>query len=337
MYIWSKLKSLRCWCKFNKISQDYSNSLINAFATFFLLSYAKVVFITSRMLDAQRAINQKNYSMYTHLLATDTSFGYLSKEHLPYALVSIAIFLLAILPLIIILTLYPVKCFRSLLFKLLSTRAITSINTFVERYHSCYRDGSDGGKNMRSLVVLYFLLRLIVNILFSNSLFEFSAAMTFITMLYGGCSVMIAILRPYKKVYMNVIDTLLLGNLALLTFVADKLYYHNIQDRSHSFLTVFYVLIFCVFVSLPLLGHAGFLIYQVLKRLFRKIILLRNLNMWFLSKISKYSKTEAVINERVQENRELDDSNNLELSNCALHPKEYDLEKYTHCVQYEDD
>ena len=129
---WSKLKRLRCCRKFST-SQDYSNSLINAFATFFLLSYAKVVFITSRILAAPRAINQRNYSVHTYLLATDTSFGYFSKKHLPYALVSIAIFLFVILPLIVLLTLYPVKCFRSLLFKLLSTRVITSINTFVER------------------------------------------------------------------------------------------------------------------------------------------------------------------------------------------------------------
>lgn len=145
---------------------------------------------------------------------------------------------------------------------------------------------------------------------------------------------MIAILRPYKKLYMNIIDTLLLGNLALLTFIADQLYYHKMQDRSHSLLIPFYTLIFCTFVSFPLLGHTGFLTYQILKGLFRKTRLRK---VWFLKKIIKLSKTEAVIKEIVQDNHELGDSNNLELPDRVLHPVQYDLENYTRYARYEDD
>ena len=179
--------------------------------------------------------------MHTYQLATDTSLDYFSREHFPYAIVSIVILLLAILPLIILLTLYPIRAFRSILFKFLSTRVITSMNTFVERYYSCYRDGTAGGKDMRSLVVLYFLLRLIVAVLFIVPSFEFA---TFaLTVLYGGCSLTIAILRPYKKAYMNIIDTLLLGNLALLTLMINQLYHNTgIQDRARNDYFYFYFL-----------------------------------------------------------------------------------------------
>ena len=325
--IWEKL---RCCHKFTT-SRDYSNSLINAFATLFLLSYAKVVFTTIRILDASKAVNLKNDSLHTYQLITDTSLGYLSREHLPYAIVSIVILLLAILPLIILLTLYPIRAFRSILFKFLSTRAITSMNTFVERYYSCYRDGTAGGKDMRSLVVLYFLLRLIVDVLFLVTSFEYA---TFATVLYGGCSLMIAILRPYKKAYMNIIDALLLGNMALLTLMINRLYHNTgIQDRARNdYLTSFFILILCTFLSFPLLGYVGFLTYQVLKCLCKRFKKTRK--MQFFKTISNFSETEAISEDIAN----LEDNSNLELPDRVLYPKQYDPQKYTtHYAQYKDD
>lgn len=121
---------------------------------------------------------------------------------------------------------------------------------------------------MRSFVVLYFLLRLIVSALYSEILFDFRTTITLASMLYGGCSLLIALVRPYKRPYMNIIDALILGNLAQLNVILDQLYYT--QKRSGNW-NLFFKLIFCTFVSFPLLGYVGYIVYQILNNLLKKI------------------------------------------------------------------
>ena len=332
VWFWSKLN----WCcfKLTKVHLDCSNSLTNAFATFFLLSYAKVVFISSRMLDASKVMHLKNYSVHTFLTAKDPSLGYFSTKHLPYIAASIIIFLLAILPLSVLLMLYPVKCFRSLLFKIMSTRTTASLNIFVERYYSCYRDGTDGGKDMRSMVSMYFLLRLLISILYSETIFEFSTISVFVATLYGGCSLMIALVRPYKKSYMSTVDALILGNMALITLMLDHRYDIKMMPKH---LPV-YLLILNIFISLPLLSLIGFICYKILQRLPVKKWQRR---LRWLNKVSiKFCNGAEAVNKELipSSNLESTSSNNLELPDRMCYPRQYDLEKdaHTQYVQYED-
>ena len=46
---------------------------------------------------------------------TDASVNFVSKEHLPFAAIAIALFLFALLPPVVVLALYPFQRFRSLL------------------------------------------------------------------------------------------------------------------------------------------------------------------------------------------------------------------------------
>ena len=327
VWLWSKL-NFKC----TKTYLDCSNSLTNAFATFFLLSYAKVVFISSRILDTSKAVNLRNYTVHTYLLSVDLTFGYFSTKHLPYLIVSVIIFLLAILPLIVLLTLYPIKSFRLLLFKVFSTRTIASLNIFVEKYYSSYRDGTDGGRDMRSLVLMYFLLRLLISLLYSEVLFKFSTTATFAAVLYGTFCLLIALVRPYKKTYMNVIDTLILGNLTLLALMLERGFY--IKTTS-NYLYLVYILIISVFGSLPLLSFTGFMCYKILKHMFVKL----NTKKW-RSRSRCYTRSEAeAVNEVIDvQIANCEGSKNLELPDRVLHPQQYDLEKdaSTHYVQYED-
>ena len=50
--------------------------------------------------------------------------------------------------------LLPVRAFKGLLFK--CCQCMDFINFFVEKFYSCYRDGLDGGRGMRSFASLYF-------------------------------------------------------------------------------------------------------------------------------------------------------------------------------------
>ena len=248
VWLWSKLSKYSCM---RDCSLGRNNSLIDVFATFFLLSYTKLAYTSSRILSPLIAVAYRNSTLsntYRFAIA-DARIEYFGKEHALYALISILIIPFIIVP-PVFLILYPIKLFRSLLFKCrLSTRTIASLNIFVEKYYSCYRDGTEGGKDLRSLASVYFFLWLIAIIIFfaiplSTSLFL--VAIIFVS--YGS---VIALVHPYKKTYMNIIDTLLVENYALLTLTVDKYY---LSDDPNTLLASLYESIIFIFSFVPLLG-----------------------------------------------------------------------------------
>lgn len=79
-----------------------------------------------------------------------------------------------------------------------------------------------GEKYMRSLASMYFILRLMSILVFQTISLSASAGV-----LYTSHGIMIALVRPYKEMYMNIIDTLIMVNLALLALALDR---HYLED-----------------------------------------------------------------------------------------------------------
>ena len=97
----------------------------------------------------------------------------------------------------------------------------TAINIFVEKIQGCYRNGLDGGRDMRSFSGLYLSLQLLVLIAESFAKSNDYFPPLFLSgILLSIISLTIALVKPYKKTYMTYLDTLILFNLAVLCFVA---------------------------------------------------------------------------------------------------------------------
>ena len=258
-WLWGKLKHLS---KSISMKFEGSYSLIDVFATFFLLSYAKLLFTSFSILAYGYGITYKfNNSMLvsTFHVETDPSIAFFSKEHLPFVFLSLTL----------LIALYPIRVVRSLLFKCLpSNRTIASINIFVEKFYSCCKDGLNGGRDMRSLASLYFFLRLVINFIFIDQI-QLSASYTFVAILYAGCSLLIAIVHPYKKSFMNTIDSLILANMALTYILLDK---YSGQDNGNIFNTI-YLLIGSFMGTLPMVPVVmiGFINYKIIRKLMKWI------------------------------------------------------------------
>ena len=155
-------------------------------------------------------------------LTVDLSITFGSTNYLllvvPSALIS---FTFVILP-PLVLILYPMKAFRLCLSK--CRLNFIAVNIFVDKVHGCYRNGLDGGRDMRSFSGLYFFLRILVFLTgqlsskISKSLNEIWFPMATVCLI---TAFIVALLKPYKKAYMNYLDTLLLSNLALLGYVVS--------------------------------------------------------------------------------------------------------------------
>lgn len=255
---------IKRFLKHTSTKLDAKNTMIDVFATIFLLCYAKLVFTCLRVLSYRVTFNINNSS--THEIFTvksDPTVVFFSREHLPFAMISIVIFFVVLLPMPLLLALFPVPSFRLLLFKLkFASYPIAALNTFLDKFYSCYRDGLDGGKDMRSLVSMHFFLRLICNF-FNVDQVLVSVSFTIVIFLYTASSLLIAIVRPYKKTYMNVTDTLILINLALISVVLNS---YSGQKNHNSATSIFYLISGSILCTIPLLGMFGVILYKTIKK-----------------------------------------------------------------------
>lgn len=237
--------------KYTSAKVNTKNTMIDVFATVFLLSYAKLVFTCLRVLSYRVTLKINNASIHEiYHVKSDPTVVFFSKEHLPFAIISIAIFFIVLLPMPLLLALFPVPSFRLLVFKLkFARRPLTALNAFLDKFYSCYRDGLGGGKDVRSLVSMHFFLRLICNFLNVDEVL-ISVSFTVVVFIYIASSLLIAIVRPYKKPYMNVIDTLIFTNLALISIVLNN---YSGQKDHNSATSTFYKISGSIFCTIPLL------------------------------------------------------------------------------------
>ena len=158
---------------------------------------------------------------YNRVTLFDPTVAHFSTAHLLYAVIGIICLLLfSILP-TILLVLYPTRVFRASIGKCkLSIRHQTVLQTFMEKFHHCYRDGLDGGRDMRSFSGFYFILRGVMVASHELQLTQLTENSWFFrTLLFSTAALVLSYIQPYKKWYMNLIDTLLLSLLAFLCFM----------------------------------------------------------------------------------------------------------------------
>ena len=104
----------RCFVYFRR-SWDSEASIINAFATFLLLSFSKILFVSFTMLYEIRVkvVNKNGTILSTrHVMYYDSTVQVYSEDHLPFAGVSICVALVFILFPTLLLILYPTRIFR---------------------------------------------------------------------------------------------------------------------------------------------------------------------------------------------------------------------------------
>ena len=207
VWLWTKLSCL-------KANRDSKTTIIDVFATFFFLSYTRLCFI-SLIVFGHRHIHKANNTQPYAVLLIDPRIHYFSKEHIPYAVISsLILFTFGLLP-ALLLAVYPIRKLRSLLLiDRLGGRSNAALNIFVEKFYSCYRDGLDGGRDMRSFASMHLFIRLLIIPL---------TAWISPTIFFVVCCLLIVAVRPCKQSYMNYTDAFILAFLAINSYQIDKI------------------------------------------------------------------------------------------------------------------
>ena len=207
-------------------------SMIDVFATFLLLSYGRIMSVSTNLLVFTTVVNNPKGVFRGRYLYYDSSYEFFGRDHLPYGV--LALFILTcsnILPLLL-LTFYPMRFFQKCLncFKLMISHV--ALHTFVDSFAGCYKDGTETGtRDCRYFAGLYLFIRLIGYTVYEATLTDF---------FYGICGMaaigillLYAIFQPYKAKYaaynkvtiaMIAMMTITLFSAASITIAANKMY-----------------------------------------------------------------------------------------------------------------
>ena len=191
---------------------DVRTSIIEAFATFLLLSYVKLLSVSSDLLIPTH-VYHVNGSLVGIYLYYDATIEYFGDKHLPYAVLALFVMLVFILFPIIILLLYPTRFFQ----QCLGSCGVRwhALHIFIDAFQGCYKDGTNGTRDYRYFAAAFLIARVLIIIVFALSTTE---------LLYGGeqfvfisLAMMIATMQPYKPQFSiyNAVDSVLVLLVAL--------------------------------------------------------------------------------------------------------------------------
>ena len=225
---------------------DVRTSIVEAFATFLLLSYVKLLSVSSDLLMPTHVYNVNGSSLGLYLYY-DATIEYFGDEHLPYGIVAVFVMLVFILFPLLLLLLYPMQCFQ----QCLGSCGIKwhALPIFIDAFQGCYKDGTNGTWDCRYFAAAFVFVRILLFIIFAlgpTGMFYGAALLVFIPLVIA-----IVIMQPYKPRFStyNAVDSVLGLLLALVCATAVCI---NIAGReAHRWLKFSISLAFIVAV-LPL-------------------------------------------------------------------------------------
>ena len=215
----------------------------------------------------------------TRLLYNPSVLYFDSLEHLPYALILLFALLTVAVPPVILLAFYQTKCFQKFM-SCIHLQRILSIHIFVDLLQGCYRNGLNGGYDLRFTASLYMVLRIAVLLTYvgcNNTTFtNCDTLLTFIWVL--SLLLFFALARPYKDQRMNILDSLLLAGLAVINILLCSISY-SVEYKTLNLLVLFLVLIIIASPQAVLLTYilyklCGYLLkfkFPCIKRCFERV------------------------------------------------------------------
>ena len=262
------------WKPFYKIfhsrNQDWDvgRSVIKSFATFFLLSYLKILNVTVDLLlytnKYTLPLGEQTYQV-KHVLYYNASVEYFRGQHLYYGIVAIFIGILFVISPLVFLVIYPMHWFQKCLNFFRIHRQCTDM--FVNCYQGYYKDGTNGTRDCRCFSVAFFIIQIIIMVFFVATKTRYCflvACMMFVIMMF-----LQLVIQPYKeqfKVY-SIIDAFMYLILALICISIITRDEADIRNASLS--TPTYIFLGVVEI-VPALYLIGLIVWWFLVRLHRK-------------------------------------------------------------------
>ena len=224
-------------------------SILDTFAAYVVLSYVKFMYISFLLLSSSE-VEGKKY----RTLTIDPSIVFLSKDHIPYIILSLVVITFGIIPPLFLLF-YQLKGCMSCLVRLHLHRP--GLEQFILAFQGCYKDGTNGTGDRRFFAGVYFVFRLIIVLVYTlpqNTIIILGLKTgTFIVFLF-----VLAVSQPYKKSVYTFIDGLFYTTLGFISALQFYIY-ATLEENDISRSWFQYVLLQCI----PLIYMTCYLFYRL--------------------------------------------------------------------------
>ena len=168
--------------------------MIDAYATFYILSFTKILCVSVDLLIPVRVHSLNNGSV-RWVLYYDATLDYFGREHLPYAILAIACTAVFTAPIIFLLLFYQLRCIQ----RLLTCLKIHSqlLHAVMDSFQGCYKNGMEPGtRDCRWFAAVHLIGRLVLLLIYSVTQDEGVFSNFIIATL--SIIVIMTIVQPYK-------------------------------------------------------------------------------------------------------------------------------------------
>ena len=224
--------------------------------------------------------------MQPPVLYYDGTVEYFGKDHvhLHYALLALAVLLVFTFLPILLLCVYPCRCFQRVLNRYhLSSQ---SLHTFMDTFQGGFKDGTNGTRDCRYFAAVYLIVRMALYISLGISIVTFNITMINGVLLLFG--VLLVMFQPYKKSLHNKIDISIVFTMMVIfssawLFEVDDIWLERIVDT--------FVLI--PMSPIPLLYPLCLLSYHVWKNSERLQMAITRIRVAFFQRVAAYQQAEV--------------------------------------------
>ena len=168
------------------------NSMVDVFATFLLLSYVKLVSVSTDLLHLTLA-RYPNSTTTSALWFYDGTTAFFLDKHTPLGILAVGGLVFCI-TIVVFLFLYPCKCCQA---KVMSHLPWPQMREFVDCFQGHYKDGTNGSRDYRFFSALYLLMRLVH--LSINEFLFFGYLVPIGGMLALLFALLIFVFQPYRR------------------------------------------------------------------------------------------------------------------------------------------
>ena len=200
---------------------DSTASIINAFTTFLLLSFSKILFVSFTLLHTIPLKHRFVDFKHKCVLYYDPTIGCHTQEFAIFSAIAECVLVIFIIFPTILLILYPTRLFTRCK-SCCGFRRWHVLHMFVESFQGQYKDGTNGTRDFRMVSASFLVLRIVILVLFLNNHRSLSHTSLLQGAFIAGAFCIHAITRPYKLNFMNNVDIVILFLLEILIFVTSS-------------------------------------------------------------------------------------------------------------------
>ena len=211
-------------------------SPVHAICILLLLSYASLLQTSLNLIAPLKFSHTNPVIKEVFVRIQPNTLYFHPSQHLPYALVAFVVEIGLVIPFAVIVTLAP--------WLMRWKKRMTRFKPILDEYQACYRD------QYRWFAGYYLVCRHVVAL--TTFIFTDQAIATFFLQLVNAAILLIhAYFQPYRERWLNVLDTILLADLTILSllkgFTAQTVFSSNHYDEFRSALRYILLLIPCLY------------------------------------------------------------------------------------------